>query len=216
MARYQKPPDPRESDLRRQRQRRLGAGGDEPAPWLWLGLGVVVTIAGIALALLLVNGLLAREPLAASLPTPTIIRLTAPPTVPPSPTVLAATPTPIPTFTPAPTRDLAAPPESITVGYYARVSGTGGAGLTLRGGPSTLTTSLQNVAEGTMMQVIGGPEELDDFIWWQVRLLSGQEGWVAGRFIEPAAAPGSGPVGTVEATPEGPEGEATGTPTPEG
>lgn len=220
MARYQKPPDPRESELRPRRPRRFGAGGDEPAPWLWLGLGVVVTIIGIALALLLVSSLLAREPLTTAMPEPTIIRLTAPPTVAPSPTVLAPTPTPIPTFTPAPTRDLAAPPESITVGYYARVAGTGSAGLTLRGGPSTLTTSLQNVAEGTVMQVIGGPEEADDFIWWQVRLLSGQEGWVAGRFLEPAAAPGSAPVETMEATvagtPGAPVEEATGTATPEG
>ena len=220
MARYQKPDDPRESGLRPRRQRRFG-GGDEPAPWLWLGLGVVVTIVGIALALALVNSLLAREPLAASMPTPTIIRLTAPPTVAPSPTVLAPTPTPIPTFTPAPTRNLAAPPESITVGYYARVSGTGDAGLTLRGGPSTLTTSLQNVSEGTVMQVIGGPEEADDFIWWQVRLPGGAEGWVAGQFIEPAAAPGSVPP-TAEATTEGTPGtpeatgeEATAEPTPE-
>src|SRR5690606_25486485 len=190
MARFQKPDDPRESGLRPRRQRRFG-GGDEPPPWLSLGIGVVVTIVGIAIALALVNSLLAREPLAASMPTPTIIRLTAPPTVAPSPTVLAPTPTPLPTFTPAPTRNLAAPPESITVGYYARVSGTGSAGLTLRGGPSTLTTSLQNVSEGTVMQVIGGPEEADDFIWWQVRLPGGAEGWVAGQFIEPAAAPGS-------------------------
>jgi hypothetical protein len=193
-------------------------------------MGIVVTIVGIGLALLLVNNLLAREPLMASLPTPEIIRLTAPPTVAPSPTVLAPTPTPIPTFTPAPTRNLAAPPESVTVGYYARVAGTGSAGLTLRGGPSTLTTSLQNVSEGSVMLIIGGPEEADDFVWWQVRLLSGEEGWVAGQFIEPAAAPGAAPEGTGapvgsgtppattegEATPEPPGGAATATPTPEG
>lgn len=217
MARFQKPDDPRESGLRPRRQRRFG-GGDEPVPWLWLGLGVAVTIIGIAIALALVNSLLAREPLAASMPTPTIIRLTAPPTVAPSPTVLAPTPTPIPTFTPAPTRNLAAPPESITVGYYARVSGTGSAGLTLRGGPSTLTTSLQNVSEGTVMQVIGGPEEADDFIWWQVRLPGGAEGWVAGQFIEPAAAPGSAPPtaeAPTEGTPEAPGDEATAEPTAE-
>ena len=71
------------------------------------------------------------------------------------------------------------------------------------------------------MQVIGGPEEADDFIWWQVRLPGGAEGWVAGQFIEPAAAPGSVPP-TAEATTEGTPGtpeatgeEATAEPTPE-
>jgi hypothetical protein len=218
MARYQKPPDPRESDLRPRRRRLFGAGGDESFPWLWLGLGIVVTIIGIAVALLLVNQLLAREPLAVSMPTPPVIRLTAPPTVAPSPTVFRSSPTPIPTFTPAPTRDLSRPPESITVGYFAVVSGTGNAGLTLRGGPSTLTTSLQNVPEGSMMRVLAGPEEADDYIWWQVRLLSGQEGWVAGQFIEPAAAPGGAPVETLvapEAAEETPDGSPSPTATPE-
>jgi hypothetical protein len=191
MARFRKPPDPRDNDLRPRRQRRFGGEGREPVPWLWLGLGIVVTIVGIGLALLLVNRLLAREPLATSLPTPTIIRLTAPPTVEPSPTVEQRVPTPIPTFTPAPTRDLSRPPETVTVGYYASVSGTGNAGLTLRGGPSTLTTSLLRAPEGTMMLVIGGPEEGGDFLWWQVRLLDGQEGWVAGQYLAPAPAPGT-------------------------
>lgn len=219
MARYEKPPDPRESDLRPRRRRIFGAGGEEPIPWLWFGLGIVVTIIGIGVALLLVNRLLAREPLATTLPTPTIIRLTAPPTVAVSPTAARSTPTPIPTFTPAPTRDLAQPPETITVGYYAAVSGTGNAGLTLRGGPSTLTTSLQNVRDGSVMLVIGGPEEAEEYVWWEVRLLSGQEGWVAGQFIEPAAAPGQGPPETptapAEETPvEAGEGD-TATATPE-
>lgn len=190
MARYEKPPDPRESELRPRRQRRFGGDG-EAVPWLWLGLGIVVTVVGIGLALLLVNRLLAREPLAATLPTPTIIRLTAPPTVAPSPTVERIAPTPIPTFTPAPTRDLSQPPDTVTMGYYAMVSGTGNAGLTLRGGPSTLTTSLLRAPEGTMMLVIGGPEEGGDFIWWQVRLLDGQEGWFAGQYLAPAPAPGT-------------------------
>ncbi len=216
MARYERPPDPRDSELRPRRPRRFGGDG-EPFPWLWLGLGILVTIVGIALAFLLVNRMLAREPLAVAFPTPEIIRLTAPPTAPPSPTVERVAPTPIPTFTPAPTRNLAQPPDTVTVGYFARVVGTGNAGLTLRGGPSTLTTSLQNVPEGTVMQVIGGPEEGGDFIWWQVRLPAGAEGWVAGQFLEPSAAPGSEPVTvepTAEGTPAAPgdEGAATATP----
>lgn len=206
MARYEKPPDPRESELNPRRSRRLRGDSKTSVPWLWLGLGLVVTVAGILLALALVGALLAREPLATSLPTPTIIRLTAPPTTMPTATVDRPTPTSIPTLTPAPTRDLSNPPDEITAGYYAAVSGTGTAGLTVRGGPSTNNVRLLRAAEGTLMLVIGGPEEGGDFSWWQVRLLDGTEGWVAGEYLAPAAAPGEGveeaPQEESEATPE--------------
>lgn len=189
MARYQKPSDPDDSDLRPRRSRFLRADSREPVPWVWLGLGVVVTIAGIVLALTLVNLMLTREPLVTTVATPTIIRLTAPPTVPATATSVQPTPTPIPTFTPAPTRDLSQAPAEITVGYFAVVSGTGDAGLTVRGAPGTDAVRLMRASEGTLMRVLGGPEEGGDFTWWQVRLTDGTEGWVAGDYIEPAAAP---------------------------
>jgi hypothetical protein len=189
MARYQKPSDPEDGGLKPRRSRFLRGDSQTPVPWVWLGLGVVVTIAGIFLALGLANMLLNREPLLTSVATPTIIRLTAPPTVPATPTSVQPTPTPIPTFTPAPTRDLTTPPDEITVGYYAVVSGTGDAGLTVRGAPGTDAVRLMRASEGTLMRVLGGPEEGGDFTWWQVRLTDGTEGWVAGAFLEPAAAP---------------------------
>ena len=189
MARYQKPSDPRDPDLKPRRLRRQRGDSREPIPWLWLGLGIVVTLLSIAVALFLANALLAREPLATNLPTPTILRLTAPPSPVPSPTVLQPTPTSIPTVTPQPTRDLSSPPDEIALGYYAAVSGTGDAGLTVRGGPSTDNVRVLRAEEGTLMLVIGGPEEGGDFMWWQVRLLDGTEGWVAGRYLAPAPAP---------------------------
>lgn len=191
MARYQKPPDPRESDLKPRRERRNRQDGAEPFPWLWFGLGLAVTGVGIVLALSLVNVLLAREPLETSVAPPTVIRLTAPPRAEPSPTTALPTPTPIPTLTPAPTRDLASPPDEVTLGYYAEVSGTGEAGLTIRGGPSTDNVRVQRAAEGTLMLIIGGPEEGGDYTWWEVRLLDGTEGWAAEDFLAPVAAPGS-------------------------
>lgn len=189
MARYRKPSDPDESDLKPRRSRFLRADAREPVPWLWLGLGVVVTVIGIFLALGLANLLLTREPLVTTVATPTIIRLTAPPTVPPTATSFQPTPTPIPTFTPAPTQDLSQPPPEVTVGYYAVVSGTGDAGLTVRGAPGTDAVRLMRASEGTLMRVLGGPEEGGDFTWWQVRLTDGTEGWVAGAYLEPAAEP---------------------------
>lgn len=193
MARYQKPPDPRDSELKPQRPRRQRQGEGQPFPWLWFGLGIVVTVIGIVLALALVNMLLAREPLATTLPTPTIIRLTAPPEPQASATPGQPTPTAIPTLTPVPTRNLASPPAEVAVGYYAQVDGTGDAGLTIRGGPSTDNVRIMRAAEDSMMLVIGGPEESGDFTWWQVRLLDGTEGWAAGEFLAPAPAPTPSP-----------------------
>lgn len=206
MARYQVPPDPRESDLKPRRERRQRQDSPDGFPWLWFGLGIVVTILGIGLALVLVNTMLSREPLATTLATPTIIRLTAEPSPEPSATTDLPTPTPIPTLTPVPTRDLSSPPDEVAVGYYAEVSGTGEAGLTVRGGPSTDNVRIQRASEGTLMLVIGGPEEGGDFIWWQVRLLDGTEGWVAGDFLAPVAAPGTEP--TEEPTADPVDGDA--------
>jgi hypothetical protein len=218
MARYQKPPDPRQSDneLNSPRPRRQRDGSREPIPWLWLGLGVVVTIIAIFAAVSLANAFLDREPLVTSLPTPTILRLTAPASAVPSPTSPQPSPTAIPTFTPRPTPDVSVAPEELTVGYYAEVANTDGIGVSMRGGASTDSSRLLTVPEGTSLLIIDGPRESNGFFWWQVRLDDGTEGWVAGDFIIPAAAPPVG--GTVEEAPteepappeETPTGETTG------
>ncbi|MEW5988778.1 MAG: SH3 domain-containing protein [Chloroflexota bacterium] len=191
MARYQRPPDPREAptELITPRTRRQRGDARPPIPWLWLAMGVVVTLVAIVAALFVANALLARAPLATNLPTPTIIRLTAPPSPTPSATPPLATPTLIPTFTPAPTPDLAVPPAAVTVGYYAQVANTEGVGVIVRGGPSTDNVRILLASEGTLMLVTGGPAEGSDLTWWQVRLDDGTEGWVAADFLIPAAAP---------------------------
>ncbi len=57
MARYQRPPDPRDPEFktRRAEYRRDGRGQREPIPWLWLGLGIVATIIAVALAGILIT-----------------------------------------------------------------------------------------------------------------------------------------------------------------
>lgn len=190
MARYRRPPDPRKGEWE---VNQPPTGSDKnrensPLPWLWLGLGVVVTIVGIILAGALINALLSREPLATTLPTPTIIRLTAPPS--PASTDIGplATATAIPTFTPLPTPDLSVAPNEVTVGFYARVFDTDDIGVSLRGGPSTDNVRLQLIHEDTLLLVIGGPAEGNGFIWWQVLVDDESEGWVAGDFLTPAPA----------------------------
>lgn len=191
MAKYQRPPDPRKpvSDELEQHLRREKALKRESIPWIWLGLGVIVTLIGIGLAVLLISAVLSRDPLPVNLPTPTILHLTAPAQEFPTLTVLAETPTPIPTFTPPPTPDLSIAPEALTVGFYAQVANTDDIGVSLRAGPSTDNLRLQLVPEGSYFLVLGGPEEASGFIWWQGRLEDGIEGWIAGDFLVPAAAP---------------------------
>lgn len=179
--------EPPRSELSRSRARRQRQDSREPIPWLWLGLGVLVTIFGIIAAVALASLMLAREPLSSALPTPTIIRLTAPPSSVPSPTSLLPTPTPLPTFTPPPTPDRSVAPDEVTIGYYAQVSNTANIGVSLRGGPSTDNIRIELVAEGANLLVIGGPEEGSGFEWWQVRMDDGTEGWIAADFLVPSA-----------------------------
>jgi hypothetical protein len=195
MASYTRPPDPRDpkADLAQTRPMRpRGKEGEQvrPAiPWLWLGLGVLVTLAGIALALALAAVMLVREPLAVTLPTPSVIRLTAPPSRVPSPTPAPSTPTPIPTLTPLPTPDLSIAPPAVSVGYYAQVVNTQGIGVSVRAAAGTDSIRLFLAPEGMVMLVIGGPAEGGSFTWWQVRLANGTEGWIAGDFLVPTARP---------------------------
>lgn len=195
MAKYQIPPDPRDPDSDykpAQRKFTQGEQDSRPTPWLWLGLGFLVTLIAIFVSFWLIDRMLTREPLQVAgvePPEPTIIRLTAPPTLEPTATTVLPTPTPIPTLTPEPTPDRGEIPEVITVDFYAAVANTDGIGVSVRGGPSTANVRVTLADEGIVLLVVGGPEENEGFEWWQVRLTDGTEGWVAGDFLVPAAAP---------------------------
>lgn len=195
MAQYQAPQDPRKTPARRQRhsrERSHDADLPQPIPWFWLGMGGVVTLVAVATAVMLAHTILLRPPLLAdSAQAPVIIHLTAPPSPTPSATPPFPTPTIIPTFTPVPTPDVARAPDEVTVGYYASVQGTGEFGVTVRGGPSTSNAAITVAPEGTLLYVIGGPQAdtTVERLWWQIRLEGGGEGWVAGEFLAPAAAP---------------------------
>ena len=167
-----------------------GNPNKQPIPWLWLGLGIVVTIAGCAAAWMLVGNWLLQPPAEAANPVePTLIVLTAPPSPTPAPTSSAIAPTPIPTFTPIPTPDTAVAPDAITSGYYASVANTDGLGLTLRGGPSTRNVVVTVVEEGVTVFILDGPQEAENFTWWQLQLEHGLEGWAVADYLEPTAEP---------------------------
>jgi hypothetical protein len=189
MARYQVPPDPRQSD-NPQRPRFQRHDQSEPIPWFWLGLGLVVTIIALILAYNVAAAFLVRPPLAVDpLLDPTIIVLTAPPSPMPTATEAVTLPTIVPTFTPIPTPDNAIAPDELTVGFYAQVANTEGTGVRIRGGPSVSNISLLVVPEDVVALIIDGPTENDGFLWWHLQLEDGTEGWAAGDFLIPAAAP---------------------------
>ena len=191
MANYQIPPDPREKGNRKKRP--SSPGDRPPIPWLWLGLGIVVSILGVWLTITAVNAFLFREPLAVATLQPTLIVLTAPPSVTPSPLPGVPTPTAIPTITPIPTPNVAVAPESITIGYFARIINTEGVGLTIRGGPSVNNLRILVAEEDSPVFILDGPTEGNDLLWWNVRLRDGTEGWAAADYLEPIAAPADWP-----------------------
>ncbi len=187
MAQYQVPPDPR--DPKSKRTRRFRQDGKEPIPWLWLGLGVVVTFIGLGIAYAIIMAALSREPLSVAPIEPTIIVLTAPPNPTATATRILLTPTVLPTATAVPTPDYTLVPEELTIDFYAEIANTGGVGVRVRGGPSTSNAQVVIAPEGAVVLVLDGPEAANDFLWWQIRMADGTEGWTVSDYLIPAARP---------------------------
>jgi hypothetical protein len=175
--------------LRRSNTSTTPSGAARQTPWRWLGLGILVTVVGLALALWALAGFLTRPPAEMVAGEPTIIRLTAPPVPTATVAVFVPPPTAAPTATSVPTPDVSVAPPEVTAGYYATVVETGGVGVTVRNGPSTANIPVTVAGENSVVQVIEGPTPGGVYQWWRVRLPDGTEGWVAGDFLAPAAAP---------------------------
>ncbi len=92
--------------------------------------------------------------------------ITPTPTLPPTPTVAALTPTPV--------------PEGIYVGGQAEV--VSGVGVRMRRTPGYKNKPAGDVIvvvpPQSVMDVVGGPREVDGLRWWRVRW-QGKEGWMA-------------------------------------
>ena len=99
-----------------------------------------------------------------------------------TPTVFAPTQLPTPT---AEVPDIL-PEGAIGIGSFVKVVGTKGLGLNIRAaaGRGHTVNFLANDAE--MFEVIGGPEVVDDHIWWQLEapLDSSRTGWAAEEYLE--------------------------------
>jgi hypothetical protein len=113
---------------------------------------------------------------------------TVPSEVEPSATVSLSTPTAA--ITPTATVVLTVgtppattPPTEIRPGVLVVVADTGGAGLRLRGQATTSAAVVTTVREGTVLTVLDGPEEADEYKWWKVRTPEGEEGWGAANWL---------------------------------
>jgi len=151
----------------------------EPAPrpgqtdlaWYeWLIL-LVVSVGGLLLCGLGGRSLLTNY--ASPTATPTVL---VRPTFTPVPT---ATPTPTPTPTPRPL------PTEIAVGGFVKVVN----GVNFRTEPTTQGQLIRSLADGVVLEVIGGPQDADGFTWWQLKDVDGSIGWAANQFLAPTAPP---------------------------
>lgn len=94
-----------------------------------------------------------------------------------------STPPPFDEPTPEPTPVVGG--DTLAVGRPAVVGGTGGSGVNMRGGAGLGGPVLLVLGDGTALTLIGGPTEADGFVWWQIRLEDGTEGWVVEDFLAP-------------------------------
>ncbi|MFQ5813354.1 MAG: SH3 domain-containing protein [Anaerolineae bacterium] len=109
-----------------------------------------------------------------------------PPTEEAIPTVTSALPTlpPLPTSTPTP-QPTPTPPTEITVGGYVKVVGAEADELSYRSGPGLNYARLSIVKDGTILEVLEGPEEADGYTWWRLEDEDGFIGWAAEDWLEP-------------------------------
>lgn len=163
----------------------------EGAPAWVVGLGVGALVAVIILLALVF--FLSRRPAGAE-PTPTANVVTPTATLVPRPTATTAGQATAPPVTEG-TEEAPAtvpPSDTIAVGGYVRIAAP--AGLSFRQTPSTAGGLIVVLDSGSTLEVIGGPQDADAYVWWQLRTTDGQEGWSAvgsgeDVFLEPAPAP---------------------------
>ncbi len=123
-----------------------------------------------------------------------------PATLQPSPTAVptrAPTPTAVPTPTSAPTPV----PAGLAPGAKARIAA--GGGLNVREQPSTKSKLLGRLNANTVVTLVEGPTQAENYDWWKVDNGTGLVGWIASgpkddpwlvpaaAAAEPTAAPGA-------------------------
>ncbi|MCA9958367.1 MAG: SH3 domain-containing protein [Chloroflexota bacterium] len=103
----------------------------------------------------------------------------------PSPSSPSASPTQEPTFTrPAATEPPLPTPTMTTTPSPPTVTVSSGVGVYLRAEPNTDGEQIEWVLDGTVLILLSGRVQGDEFEWQEVRSPTGNEGWVAVPFIQ--------------------------------
>lgn len=89
------------------------------------------------------------------------------------PDTVFATPTLVPSLTPLPSPT----PAGLFVGGTATIHTTRGDTLNVRNGPGTNYQVLTELRNGSVVSIIGGPQQGGPYTWWKIRTASGIEGW---------------------------------------
>lgn len=97
-----------------------------------------------------------------------------------------AEPTPGATEEPTPAQPTPAEPGDLAVGMDVVIVDTGEC-LNIRRDAGTDAEIVSCLEDGVAMTVVGGPEEVDGFTWWQLDA-DGASGWGAAEYLAPAAA----------------------------
>jgi hypothetical protein len=74
-------------------------------------------------------------------------------------------------------------PTEIQPGALVVVTGTGGAGLRLRALATTDAEVVAVAREDSVLTVLEGPVEADEYVWWKLRTPDGDEGWGAANWL---------------------------------
>lgn len=192
--------DQKTRQTRRPRRLEEASSVDIGFPVAWILIGalaglIIIGLVGLGVVNILrkqsitptpsaIPGLAPTQPVADATPEPG--QPLATPTIPPVVT-LEPTLTPIPTETPVPVV-----PEALAKDVYAKVIGTGAAGVSMRAGPGTNNARLGVVLDDGIVLILDGPradENQEDYVWWFIRDLEGNEGWVVQDFLEPTLPP---------------------------
>ncbi len=82
---------------------------------------------------------------------------------------------------PVSTPPVTALPTEIRPGALVLVTGAGK--LNLRESPTTSAAVVVAVPDDTVLTVLEGPQQADNYTWWKVRTPDGEEGWAAANWL---------------------------------
>jgi hypothetical protein len=141
----------------------------------------LATAIGLLGVLALLSGVELGVSVMAAVPTPTATPTATATSTPTATVTRTATATATATNTLTNTATSTNTPTSTPIPPLAIIFRTGGEGAILRDAPGG--GAIAFLVEGENILVIGGPQELDDQAWWNVRTLTGIEGWLAANFM---------------------------------